>query len=219
MIRRAIHLPWQHGLAKTSSTANRTRKDAREKSYKKRGGDWEERSPTADSREENPKRSAFRESHADRKERLRKSLPKKRIDERPSRGTVPNRGTTNPKYKSGFWQCCWGCGRIHDKLFCALVKHPDWNWQNVPWNESAKGIAWAEKGETSLPANETLDGHYVEIPNFEGLRSGKSDHKQSRESNTPHRRERSLHHLDRTVTDNKVKFYHVIIVTTSVVCL
>ena len=189
----------------------------REKSYKKSGGDWEERSPTADSREEHPKRSAFRESHADRKERLRKALPKKRIDERPSRNIVPNRGTTSLKYKTGYWQC-WGCGRIHEKTFCALAKHPDWNWQNVPWNESTKGIAWAERGETSLPANETLDGHYVEVPQFEGLRTHRSDNnKKPRESNTPHRRERSRSRSPQPRQDSHRQQGKI--ATTSVVCL
>ena len=50
-----------------------------------------------------------------------------------------------------------GCGHVHPEKECALIKHPDYNFTNLPWNQSEKGLAWKEQGWYHLPYNKTLD--------------------------------------------------------------
>ena len=50
-----------------------------------------------------------------------------------------------------------GCGHIHPGVECALKQHPDYNNTDLPWNKSAKGLAWREQGWYQLPYNRTLD--------------------------------------------------------------
>jgi len=43
-------------------------------------------------------------------------------------------------------------------------KHPDANLSDLPWVESDKGKAWAEKGKKNLPFDKTLAGTNWNVP-------------------------------------------------------
>ena len=70
--------------------------------------------------------------------------------------TNPTEPVVNPnkdgKEKAG----CKGCGKLHSGT-CNLAQHPDYNKETKPWKESTKGIAWAAKGQATLPALMCLD--------------------------------------------------------------
>lgn len=61
---------------------------------------------------------------------------------------------------SSSYSACNGCGKLH-KGECSLRKHPDWNTENVPFENSTNGKAFSEKLKkpvTSLPWTLTLSG-------------------------------------------------------------
>jgi len=79
---------------------------------------------------------------------------------------------------------CLGCGRSgHTRPNCLLVKHPEFNQENIPWSESKKGKAWRQrkKGIMVLPATETLNNDPTWVP----PKRGKSDWHILRNLQTP----------------------------------
>ena len=94
----------------------------------------------------------------------------------------PAKATKAPKFDQPQTKMdCFGCGREgHKKKDCALKDHPDFNTEDLPWDQSEKGKKWLEKGKRKLPATTTLTGAKREVPpsmlNPESKKQGKHKH-------------------------------------------
>lgn len=84
----------------------------------------------------------------------------------------PLRGSNLDDPKATDVWLCYICGHVHNRNRCFLRTHPNANHQeDRPWSESNVGRQWKEKNESQLPANKTLAGKKVELPEFiKGMR-------------------------------------------------
>ena len=85
---------------------------------------------------------------------------------------------------------CYGCGRTHNGV-CTLSNHPDFNRESLPWKDSAKGKAWANRIDPKtnaptefLPWFTTLSGTPWNAPEIKLGRNPKRDmaHNESSQS-------------------------------------